>query len=96
MYALVIADEKGITSDNVDCGNPDGAVDAEAARLLGGEGELQTLMGLQADAFCQVIAQMGNYDEIFARHLNPVGIKREGSANAGWNDGGLIYAPPAR
>ena len=70
--------------------------DAEVGRLLGGEGELQSAMGLPPDAFLQVIKQVGNYDEIYSRHLNPVGLTREGSANAGWLDGGLMYSPPAR
>ena len=70
--------------------------DAEAGRLLGGEGELQSVMGLEPDAFLQVIKQVGNYDEIYTRNLGPVGLTRAGSANAGWQDGGLIYAPPAR
>ena len=95
VYATIIADEKGITQANVDAmaANPP---DAEAGRLLGGEGELQSVMGLDADAFLQVIKQVGNYDEIYTRNLGPVGLTRAGSANAGWQDGGLIYAPPAR
>ena len=96
VYATIIADEKGITSANVAdmAANPP---DAEAARLLGAaDDEQQSNMGLAPDAFHQVIAQVGNYDEIYSRHLNPVGLTREGSANAGWLDGGLIYAPPAR
>ena len=96
VYATIIADEKGITSANVAdmAANPP---DAEAARLLGAaDDEQQSNMGLAPDAFYQVIAQVGNYDEIYSRHLNPVGLTREGSANAGWLDGGLIYAPPAR
>ena len=60
------------------------------------DGELQTAMGLSADAYYNVISQVGNYDEIYSRNLNPVGLYREGSANAGWQDGGLIYSPPAR
>ncbi len=96
VYATIIADEKGIDSSNIDARLGDGSLDAEAIRMLGGEGELQTAMGLSADAFYSVISQVGNYDEIYSRHLNPVGLSREGSANAGWLDGGLIYAPPAR
>ncbi|WP_419839841.1 amino acid ABC transporter substrate-binding protein [Candidatus Poriferisodalis sp.] len=96
VYATILADEKGITSQNIDSRMGDGSLDAEAVRLLGGEGELQTAMGLSADAFYSVISQVGNYDEIYSRHLNPVGLSRAGSANAGWLDGGLIYAPPAR
>ena len=96
VYATILADEKGITSQNIDSRMGDGSLDAEAVRLLGGDGELQTAMGLSADAFYSVISQVGNYDEIYSRHLNPVGLTRAGSANAGWLDGGLIYAPPAR
>ena len=95
VYATIIADEKGITQANVDAMAAD-PPDAEAGRLLGGEGELQSVMGLDADAFLQVIKQVGNYDEIYTRNLGPVGLTRAGSANAGWQDGGLIYAPPAR
>ncbi len=94
VYATIIADENGATSATVDDAlagdNP------ETVRLLGGEGQLQTKMGLSADAFYNVISQVGNYDEIFARNLNPVGLERAGSANARWTEGGLIYAPPAR
>ena len=96
VYALVIADEKGITSANVDemVANPP---DPEAGRLLGvGEDELQTKMGLPADAFAQAIRSVGNYDEIHVRNLGPLGIDRAGSINARWTEGGLIYAPPAR
>ena len=96
VYALVIADEKGITSANVDemVANPP---DPEAGRLLGvGEDELQTKMGLPADAFAQAIRQVGNYDEIHVRNLSPLGMARAGSINARWTEGGLIYAPPAR
>ncbi|WP_419841811.1 amino acid ABC transporter substrate-binding protein [Candidatus Poriferisodalis sp.] len=96
VYATIIADEKGITSDNIDSMLQGGDLDAEAIRLLGGEGEVQTKMGLSADAFYNVISQVGNYDEIYERNLGPVGLTRDGSANARWTEGGLIYAPPAR
>ena len=95
VYAMIIADEKGISQSNVDAMAAE-PPDAETARLLGGEGELQTDMGLAPDAFLQVIKQVGNYNDVYDRHLVPVGLTREGSSNAGWLDGGLIYAPPAR
>ena len=93
IYATIIADEKGVTSVNIDETKD---VDPEATRLFGGEGEVQTAMGLNADAFYQMIKQVGNYDEIFARNLNPLDIFREGTLNAPFNEGGMIYAPPAR
>ncbi|MXZ07362.1 MAG: amino acid ABC transporter substrate-binding protein [Acidimicrobiia bacterium] len=96
VYALIIADEKGITSANVDemTANPP---DPEAGRLLGvGDDELQSKMGLPADAFQHAIRQVGNYDEIYVNNLEALGFARPGSANARWTEGGLIYAPPAR
>ncbi|MCP4304823.1 MAG: amino acid ABC transporter substrate-binding protein [bacterium] len=92
VYATIIADENDVTSANAsqDDERP------EISRLFGGEGELQTKMGLEADAFFQVITQVGNYDEIFSRNLNPVGLFREGTFNAPFNEGGMIFAPPAR
>ncbi len=94
VFAMIIAEEKGITSANVDAqvANP---ADDEVARLLGvGDDELQTKMGLPADAFYQVIKQVGSYGEIFDRNLAPLGLAR--GLNALWTDGGLQFAPPAR
>jgi general L-amino acid transport system substrate-binding protein len=94
VYATFIADEYGVGSADVDAALA--GDNAEMVRLLGGEGELQSSMGLSPDAFYNVISQVGNYGEIFERNLGPVGLVREGSANAPWTEGGLIYAPPAR
>ncbi len=94
VFATFIADENGVTSSNVD-----DKMDAtpELGRLFGGEGELQTAMGLSADAFYQVIKQVGSYGELFEKNLTgPLKLEREGSYNMQWYDGGLIYAPPAR
>jgi len=94
VFATFIADENGVTSANFD--DMMGAT-PELSRLFGGEGELQTAMGLEAKAFDEVIKQVGNYGEIFERNLTtPLGLLREGSFNMQWFDGGLIYAPPAR
>ncbi len=95
VYATFIADEAGVTSATVDA---DMEKTPELARLFGAdEGELQTKMGLPADAFYQVVKQVGNYGEIFERNLTgPLGLERVGSYNMQWFDGGLIYAPPAR
>lgn len=96
VYAMLIADEKGINQGNVAdaIANPP---DPEAGRILGvGDDELQSAMGLSADAFAQVITQVGNYDDVYTRTLVPLGFTRTGSPNALWLDGGLLYAPPAR
>jgi general L-amino acid transport system substrate-binding protein len=96
VFAMLIADEKGINQSNVAdaIANPP---DPEAGRLLGvTDDELQTKMGLGADAFANVISQVGNYDDVFTRTLIPLGFTRSGSPNALWTNGGLLYAPPAR
>jgi general L-amino acid transport system substrate-binding protein len=93
VFALIIAEEQGINSGNVDdmkANPPNGEVE----RLLGSGDEKQSAMGLPADAFYNVISQVGNYGEIYDRHLTPLGLER--GLNALWSDGGLIYAPPAR
>lgn len=94
VFATFIAEEYGATSANAAdmmADNP------ELTRLFGGEGELQSTMGLSPDAFLQVITQVGNYGEIFEKNLTtPLGLQRAGSFNQQWYDGGLIYAPPAR
>jgi general L-amino acid transport system substrate-binding protein len=95
VFATFIADEAGVTSENIDANME---ATPELARLFGAsDEELQTKMGLPADAFYQAIKQVGNYGEIFERNLTgPLGLAREGSFNMQWFDGGLIYAPPAR
>lgn len=95
---VIIAEEKGITSANVAeiaAGTPE---DPEIARLLGLEGSFGELLGLEPDFMVNVIAAVGNYGEIYQRHLGPEGtdIPREGSFNALWKDGGLLYPPPWR
>jgi general L-amino acid transport system substrate-binding protein len=93
VFATFAAEELGINSGNVDAMMEGGG---EAGRLLGGEGEKQTAMGLSADAFATMIKAVGNYGEIYERNLGPIGITRAGSYNAQWYDGGLIYSPPFR
>ncbi len=93
VFATFALEEFGITSANADSmkGNP-----GEIGRLLGGDGEKQTAMGLQADAFLQVALQVGNYGEIYDRNLGPLNLSRDGTFNEQWFNGGLIYSPPFR
>ena len=93
VYAMLIADEYGVNQANVD--DFVGA-DGELGRLLGGEGEVQSAMGLAPDAFYQVIKQVGSYSDLWDRHLKPLGLTLPGSVNDLWTNGGLMYPPPAR
>ena len=95
VYATFIAFERGVNSSNIDQMRE---ADLELARLFGAEGaaEVQTKLNLPADAFYQVIKQVGSYDEIFDRNLNPLDLFRENTLNDLFTRGGMIYAPPAR
>jgi len=94
--AIILAEEKGITSENVDEIVASDPQDAEVRRLLGIEGDFATLLGLSPDFVVNVIRAVGNYGEIYDRHLGPSGtdIPREGTQNALWTEGGQIYAYP--
>lgn len=97
IYAIFIADERGVTSANIDATVAAAELDPELGRIFGvADDELQSGMGIPVDGFFQAVKQVGNYDEIFTSNLDGLGIVREGTYNAQWFDGGLIYAPPAR
>lgn len=95
--ALIAAEEFGITSANVE--EMSGAVgtNPEINRLLGTEGELGAMMGLDKDWAKRAILAGGNYGEIFAANIGestPIGLAR--GLNALWTQGGLQYSPPFR
>lgn len=100
ILATITAEEWGITSANVDT-----FLDSEDANIRkflgasftdsdGNETTLDPDLGLPVDFAYQVIKQVGNYGEIFDRHLTPLGLER--GFNALWTDGGLMYSPPYR
>ena len=92
-YAMVEAEEYGVTSANVDQMR-DSSTNPNIQRLLGKSGELGKLLGLNDDWAYNVIKQVGNYGEIFDRNIKPIGLER--SLNQLWTKGGLMYAPPVR
>ncbi|AXI48720.1 amino acid ABC transporter substrate-binding protein [Sulfitobacter sp. SK012] len=94
--ALVAAEELGVTSANIEemSGNTN---NPEVARLLGTEGTLGEMMGLDAGWAKAAISAGGNYGEIFSKNIGedtPIGLAR--GLNALWTDGGLLYTPPFR
>ena len=95
---IIMAEEKGITSANVAEIAVSTPEDPEVARLLGIEGQFGELLGLAPDFMVNVIAAVGNYGEIYDRHLGPEGtnIPRPGTLNELWTNGGLLYTPPWR
>ena len=95
-YALVEAEEKGITKANVE-EVASSSTDPEVRRLLGIEGDMGKMMGLDNDWAKRAIAASGNYGEIFEANIGlATPIKLARGLNALWTQGGLQYAPPFR
>lgn len=97
---MIYAEELGVSSKNVDqqAKKPDTAA---IASLLGvafeGTDPIDMGLGLPADFMQTVLKQVGNYGEVFERHLGkntPLGLDR--GINALWTDGGIQYAHPIR
>ncbi len=99
VFGMIIADEFDITSENVGSAVSSPA-NRNVARLLGvgfdGNAPDDFGLGIPVDFMQKVLAQVGNFDEVYQRTLAPIGLAREGSLNASWLDGGAIFAPPMR
>ena len=96
LFAMVNAEELGVTSANVDEMKTT-TTDPNVRRLLGLEGVKGDWMGLPDDWGYNIVKQVGNYGETFERNVgkgSPLGISR--GLNALWSKGGLQYAPPVR
>jgi general L-amino acid transport system substrate-binding protein len=94
-YAMVTAEELGVTRANVDdqmkSDNPD------VKRLLGTEGKHGEALGLTNDWAYRVIKHVGNYGESFERNVGQgSNLKIGRGLNGLWTKGGLQYAPPIR
>jgi general L-amino acid transport system substrate-binding protein len=95
-YAMVIAEEKGITQANVDQ-IKSSSQDPEVRRMLGVEDKMGEGMGVSNDWAYNIIKQVGNYSESFERNVGKNSpLKLERGLNALWTKGGLQYAPPIR
>lgn len=86
LYGLINAEERGMTDESVE-GN------REQAAALGKPAAAP--LGIADDWLATVVASVGNYGQIFDRHLgegSPLAIRR--GVNALWTEGGILYAPP--
>ena len=95
VYALLQAEEKGITSKNVDdmlkSENP------TIKRILGTTPGMGKALGVDEKWVYNIVKQVGNYGESFERNVgqgSPLKIER--GLNKLWTQGGLQYAPPIR
>lgn len=95
LHCLVSAEELGLNSENL-------AQQAqqdmpEIRQIMGNEDGPAGLLGLQANWCANIIEQVGNYAEIYARNLgsgSPIDLDR--GINRLWTNGGLLYALPLR
>ncbi len=95
LFAMVNAEEMGVTSANVD--EMKKSTNPAIRRLLGVEGKFGENMGVSNDWAFNIVKQVGNYGEAFDRNVGPktpLGIAR--GVNALWSKGGIQYAPPIR
>lgn len=99
IFALINAEELGITQANVD-DMRDNSTDPNVRRMLGVESNLNEGLGLEKDWAYNIIKNVGNYGEIYEAYMGSgeqgIGIERAGSLNALWTNGGLMYSPPMR
>ena len=93
VFALIEAEELGITSKNVDAMLK--SKDPKIQRFLGLNPGNGKSLGLDEKWAYNIIKQVGNYGEIFERNVGKsTPLKLDRGLNALWNDGGLMYAPP--
>ena len=95
VYALLEAEEYGITQANVD--QMKSSTDPVVMRILGTSEDTGKLLGLDKEWAYRAIKAVGNYGEVFERNVGPKSaLKLPRGANNQWNKGGLMYAPPVR
>jgi len=93
--ALIQAEESGVTRANISAMKR--SQDVAAQRLLGGIHGYGQYLGLRDGWVADVIAEVGNYGEIFERDLGSESKMRlDRGPNRLWTDGGLMYARPIR
>jgi general L-amino acid transport system substrate-binding protein len=93
LNALIAAEEMGVSQANaakMRANSPD----PETRRMLGGLPGFGKSLGLDDDWAFRAIRATGNYEEIFTRHITPLGVDR--GQNKLYKDGGLIYPLPMR
>jgi general L-amino acid transport system substrate-binding protein len=94
LFAMIEAEEYGITSANADSLKT--SENPQIKRLVGTEGELGKLLGVDNDWSLNIIKQVGNYGESYKRNIADTGILPSRGPNALWTNGGLLYVAPAR
>ncbi len=92
LFATIEAEELELTSKNIEqhLKSPNPVIQ----RFVGATGGIGNMLGLDNRWAYNIVKQVGNYGESFARNLTPLGFER--GINQLWSQGGLMYAPPIR
>lgn len=92
LFALIEAEERGITAENA-VQRRVSSDDPAIARFLGRSGSLGQQLGLDDAWVVWIVGQVGNYGEIYARHIGEESpLKLERGPNALWSRGGLLQS----
>ena len=95
LYAMLEAEEVGVTSANVD--QMKTSANPGIKRLLGIEGDMGKNLGLDNAWAYNIIKNVGNYGESFEKHLGSGSkLKIARGQNNLWTKGGLQYSMPIR
>ncbi len=95
--AIIIAEELGITQENAAEMAMEAGDNPSINRLLGTEGNMGEMLGLDAQWALRAIQAGGNYAELFNKNIGPdTPLALERGLNASWKDGGILYAAPIR
>ena len=95
LYAMINAEELGVTSKNIDEALKSKKPDV--MRLVGTEGAYGEALGLTKDWAARIIRHVGNYGEVYERNVgSELKLKIPRGLNQLWNAGGIQYAPPLR
>jgi general L-amino acid transport system substrate-binding protein len=96
LLALIEAEARGVTQANVHT-LLESSPDPGTRRFLASDGLPEKALQLNSGWVVRVIAAVGNYGEIFDRHLGAHSeLKLERGLNRLWTQGGLLYSPPFR
>ena len=96
LFALIAAEERDITRDNVRVIR-ESTRDPAMRRALGVDREFSDALGIDPEWALRALESVGNYGELFERNLGSHSpLKLERGLNQLWTKGGLMYAPPFR
>jgi general L-amino acid transport system substrate-binding protein len=91
VFALIQAEEFGLTKDNVQQAF-ETSTDPRLLRFFGKAGTAGAGFGLRNGWAYDVIRAVGNYGELYEKHLGSGGLKLDRGHNKLWTDGGVMVS----